>query len=47
METRLHTVPIALDLLSDTDTEDLSYNHQHWQESGQEDLLGLPGSDFV
>lgn len=34
METRPHTVPIAVDLLSDGDTP---YNHLHWQENGLED----------
>lgn len=47
METRPHTLPVAVDLLSDTDTEELPYNHLHWQENGLEDLLGLSGSDFL
>lgn len=47
METRPHTLPVAVDLLSDTDTEELPYNHLHWQENRLEDLLGLSGSDFL
>lgn len=45
METRPHTLPVAVDLLSDTDTEELPY--LHWQENGLEDLQGLSGSDFL
>ena len=45
METRPHTLPVAVGLLSDT--EELPYSHLHWQENGQEDLLGLSGSDFL
>lgn len=46
MESRPHTVPAAVALLSGTDTEELPYNHLHWQENGLEDLLGLSGSHF-
>lgn len=47
METRPHTLPVAVGLLSDADTEELPYNHLHWQENGLEDLLGFSGSDFL
>lgn len=47
METRPHTLTVAVDLLSDADTEELPYNHLHWQENGLEALLRLFGSDFL
>lgn len=43
METRPHTLPAALELLSDADTEESPYDHLHWQEGGLEDLPGLSG----
>lgn len=46
METRPHTLPVALHLLSDADTEKSPYNHLHWQESGLGDLPGLSGLWF-
>lgn len=43
METRPHTLPVALHLLSAADTEESPYNHLHWLEAGLEDLPGLSG----
>lgn len=43
MKTRPYTLPVAVDLLSAADTEELPYNHLHWQEDGLEDLPGLSG----
>lgn len=43
MKTRPYTLPVAVDLLSATDTEELPYNHLHWQEDGLEDLPDLSG----